>query len=35
MNSGPVNTAYDLLLTAIDLTRASYANDNYRQIPRR
>jgi len=29
MNSGPVNAAYDLLLTAIDLTRASCANDNY------
>jgi hypothetical protein len=29
MNSGPVNAAYDLLLTAIDLTRACCANDNY------
>ena len=29
MNSGPVNATYDLLLTAIDLTRACCANDNY------
>jgi hypothetical protein len=29
MNSGPVNAAYDLLVTAIDLTRATCANDNY------
>ncbi|MGH6682110.1 MAG: hypothetical protein ACREDL_24970 [Bradyrhizobium sp.] len=29
MNCGPVNVAYDLLLTAIDLTRACCANDNY------
>jgi len=29
MNSGPVNAAYDLLLTAFDLTRAACANDNY------
>jgi hypothetical protein len=29
MNSGPVHTAYDLLLSAVDLTRACCANDNY------
>ena len=29
MNSGPVNTPHDLLLTAIDLTRACCANDQY------
>ena len=29
MNSGPVNATCDLLLTAIDLTRACCANDNY------
>jgi hypothetical protein len=29
MNSGSVNAACDLLLTAIDLTRACCANDNY------
>ena len=29
MNSGPVNASCDLLLTAIDLTRACCANDNY------
>jgi hypothetical protein len=29
MNSGPVNAACDLLLTAIDLTRACCANDIY------
>jgi hypothetical protein len=29
MNSGPVNATSDLLLTAIDLTRACCANDNY------
>ncbi|MGI8960787.1 MAG: hypothetical protein ACR2IV_13690 [Bryobacteraceae bacterium] len=29
MNSGPVNARYDLLLTAIDLTRACCANENY------
>ena len=29
MNSGSVNAYCDLLLTAIDLTRACCANDNY------
>ena len=29
MNSGSVNATHDLLLTAIDLTRACCANDNY------
>jgi hypothetical protein len=29
MNSGSVNAPYDLLLTAIDLTRACCANDHY------
>jgi hypothetical protein len=29
MNSGPVNATSDLLLTAIDLTRACCANDNH------
>ncbi|MGI9072241.1 MAG: hypothetical protein ACR2JB_13230 [Bryobacteraceae bacterium] len=29
MDSGPINARYDLLLTAIDLTRACCANDNY------
>lgn len=31
MNSGPINACNDLLLTAIDLTRACCANDN--QLP--
>jgi hypothetical protein len=29
MNSGPAHAAYDLLLSAVDLTRACCANDNY------
>jgi hypothetical protein len=29
MNSGPAYAAYDLLLSAVDLTRACCANDNY------
>jgi hypothetical protein len=29
MNSGPVHTAYELLMSAVDLARACCANENY------